>query len=264
MIFKRIIAAVACIGAMAVSAGSPANAMPAQPATVAPHDFVLMSSTDPAIHHDIRYFTAHNFVGRRIAGYVEPLCILTKRAATALSAAAREVRRHGYAIKVYDCYRPTRAVADFVAWSEDLTDQRMKAEFYPSLEKSVIFNEGYIANPSSHSRGSTVDLTLVRIPARVQPPYLPGQRLQPCTAPAGQRFPDNSVDMGTGYDCFDSFANTRDPRITGAPMENRLLLDRAMTNAGFKNLDLEWWHYTLNDEPYPNTYFNFPVAKSSL
>jgi D-alanyl-D-alanine dipeptidase len=249
----------AAVAAVALAAAVAAQAAPVA-RTQTPAGFVAVSQTDPSILHDIRYATDHNFIGRPIDGYRQPLCILTKQAATALSKAQRAVRKQGYTLKVYDCYRPQRAVDDFVEWAEDTGDQRMKTEFYPALDKSVLFEQGYIATKSGHSRGSTLDLTLVKVPPRPQPAYRPGRPLVPCTAGVRQRFPDNTIDMGTGYDCFDTLANTLDPRITGAPRANRLLLKTAMTDAGFTNFDLEWWHYTLNNEPYPDTYFNFPVG----
>jgi len=227
--------------------------------------FVAVSRTDQSILHDIRYHGHHNFLGRPVDGYRDPLCILTREAATALAKAQRTVRRLGYTIKVYDCYRPQRAVDDFVRWAADPADTATKREFYPDLDKSVLFELGYIAERSGHSRGSTLDLTLVKLPPRGQPPYIPGVTpLVPCYAPVRQRFPDNTVDMGTGYDCFDPLANTLDPRITGAPLRNRLILKNAMEGAGFTNYPLEWWHYTLAGEPYPDTYFDFPVSRRSV
>jgi zinc D-Ala-D-Ala dipeptidase len=252
---RIVMAAVALLATATLPAPAAAAAIQHAP----PQGFVVVARADPSILSDIRYATSHNFIGRPIAGYREPLCLLTRPAATALSKAQRAVRRLGYTLKVYDCYRPQRAVDDFVAWAEDLGDQRMKREFYPAVDKAVLFEEGYIAARSGHSRGSTLDLTLVKLPPRPQPAYRPGQRLVPCTAPRALRFPDNTIDMGTGYDCFDPLANTLDPRVTGAPLANRLLLKDAMTAAGFRNYELEWWHYTLNGEPYPDTYFDFPV-----
>jgi D-alanyl-D-alanine dipeptidase len=221
--------------------------------------FVVLRDVDPTIQHDIRYYTAHNFVGTRIDGYRAPLCILTKQAAKALRTVQREMLKQGYTLKVYDCYRPQRAVDHFVRWARDLADQRMKAEFYPRVDKTRLFEDGYIAEKSGHSRGSTLDLTIVKLPARHQRPYVPGERLVDCAAP--NRFPDNTVDMATGYDCFDTLSHTDDPRVTGQARENRQLLKAAMVSAGFRNLAEEWWHFTLNDEPFPDTYFNFPVAR---
>ena len=140
----------------------------------------------------------------------------------------------------------------------------MKAEFYPHVDKRVVFKEGYIATKSGHSRGSTMDLTLVRLPARPEAHYRPGQNLVSCTAPAWQRFRDNSIDMGTGYDCFDPLAHTYNGRVKGKQRANRLMLREPMIAAGFKGLKEEWWHFTLRDEPFPETFFDFPVARSAL
>jgi D-alanyl-D-alanine dipeptidase len=236
----------------------------ATPEPKAPKDFVALSTVDPTIIQEMRYFTRHDFVGERIDGYEQPICILTRPAAEALHQAQTTLRRQGYSLKVYDCYRPQRAVDHFVRWAEDLNDQSMKAEFYPNVDKTRLFADGYIAEKSGHSRGSTMDLTIVKLPARPTHPYVPGQPLVPCYAPQEQRFPDNSIDMGTGFDCFDTLAHTLDPRIQGQQRANRLLLKSTMEKAGFVNLAEEWWHYTYQPEPYPNTYFNFPVSRKSL
>ncbi|OKI81612.1 D-alanyl-D-alanine dipeptidase [Micromonospora sp. CB01531] len=230
----------------------------------APADFVDLTAVDPGIRTDIRYATAHNFVGRPITGYAEPLCLLTRAAAEALHRVQAAALAEGRSLKVYDCYRPQRAVDDFVAWAKTPGEQQMKAEFYPDVPKTRLFADGYIGAPTAHSRGSTLDLTLVPVPTPDQPAYVPGQPLQPCTAPAGRRFPDNSVDMGTGFDCFDPRAHTADARITGPARADRELLKRLMTAQGFENYPREWWHYRYRDEPYPDTYFDFPVARSSL
>lgn len=213
---------------------------------------------------DIRYKTAHNFVGRPVNGYVEPLCIVTRPAVQALKVVQAGLRRRGLSLKMYDCYRPQRAVDHFAAWAEDLGDTLTKAEFYPDVDKTTLFEDGYISYRSGHSRGSTVDLTIVRLPAAPQRPYVPGEPLVSCYAPVSRRFPDNTIDMGTGYDCFDPRANTFDPRIAGRPLANRLQLRDAMVAAGFRVYDLEWWHFTLVGEPFPDTYFDFPVARRSL
>ncbi|MET8233926.1 M15 family metallopeptidase [Micromonospora sp. NPDC005298] len=226
--------------------------------------FVVLSDVDPRIRTDIRYAGAHNFVGRPIAGYHEPLCLLTRQAAEALRRAQDAALAGGHSLKVYDCYRPQSAVDDFVAWSKRPGEQQTRAEFYPDVPKDRLFADGYVGAPTAHSRGSTLDLTLVDEPAASQPPYRAGQPLVACTAPRGQRFDDNSIDMGTGFDCFDPRAHTADSRITGTARENRLLLRRLMTDAGFVNYDREWWHYRLRDEPYPDTFFAAPVARSSV
>jgi len=216
------------------------------------------------ILNDIRYTTQHNFVGRRIHGYRDPLCILTRPAAEALARAQRAVLARGYSLKVYDCYRPQTAVDDFVRWAERLHDDRMKSEFYPEVDKAQLFEDGYIAARSGHSRGSTIDLTLVELPAAAQPRWRPSMGLVPCYAPYEERFPDNSIDMGTGYDCFDTLSHTLDPRVQGQARRNRVLLKSTLEAVGFANYPNEWWHYTLADEPFPNRYFDFPVSRRAL
>ncbi|ALV49097.1 D-alanyl-D-alanine dipeptidase [Streptomyces althioticus] len=245
----------------ATAAAAPARATPEPKA---PRDFVALHSVDPTILHEIRYVTQHNFVGERIDGYRQPLCILTRPAAEALRTAQRRLLPQGYSLKVYDCYRPQRAVDHFVRWGEDLDDQTMKAEFYPNVDKTRLFADGYIAEKSGHSRGSTVDLTLVKLPAQPTRPYRPGEPLTPCFAPKDERFPDNSLDMGTGYDCFDTLSHTLDPRITGEQRANRTLLKSTLEDLGFVNLAEEWWHYTFKPEAYPDTYFDFPVSHRSV
>ncbi|MCD9877259.1 M15 family metallopeptidase [Streptomyces guryensis] len=257
---RGLIAALAAL--LAVTAAS----APAQATTEpkAPKDFVALRTVDPTIIQEMRYFTPHNFVGERIDGYRQPICLLTRQAAEALHKAQLRLLRKGYSLKVYDCYRPQRAVNHFVRWAEDLHDQAMKGEFYPNVDKTRLFEDGYIAEKSGHSRGSTMDLTIVKLPAKPTRPYHPGEPLVSCYAPKGERFPDNSVDMGTGFDCFDTLAHTLDPRIQGEQRANRLLLMSTMEGLGFVNLAEEWWHYTYKPEPYPDTYFDFPVSWKSL
>jgi D-alanyl-D-alanine dipeptidase len=257
---RPLLAAATSLLALALTA--PAARAAAEPE--APEDFVALRTVDPTILQDIRYFTPHNFVGERVDGYQQPLCILTRPAAEALHKAQTELLQRGYSLKVYDCYRPQRAVDHFVRWAKDLDDQRMKTEFYPQVDKTRLFTDGYIAEKSGHSRGSTMDLTLVELPARPTRPYHPGEPLVPCYAPQSERFPDNSVDMGTGYDCFDTLSHTDDPRITGTQRANRQLLKDTLQALGFVNLPEEWWHFTYKPESYPDTYFDFPVTSKSL
>jgi len=256
----------ALLALAAIALGAPAAAPAAgKKPRKAPAAFVSLHDVAPSILLDIRYFTRHNFVGRRIHGYRAPMCILTRDAAEGLARVQQAVVAQGYTLKVYDCYRPQRAVNDFVRWARRLRDQRMKREFYPRVDKSRLFADGYIAERSGHSRGSTVDLTLVKLPARRQPKWTRGRfGLVSCFAPYDERFPDNTVDMGTGYDCFDTLSHTLDPRIQGVQRENRLRLKTAMEAAGFTNYENEWWHYTLADEPFPDRYFNFPVSRRAL
>jgi D-alanyl-D-alanine dipeptidase len=226
--------------------------------------FVALRDVAPTILEDMRYTTSHNFVGRPIRGYEEPVCLLTREAAEALARVQSAVRRRGYTLKVYDCYRPQRAVDHFVAWARRLNDDRMKAEFYPRVDKRNLFSDGYIARRSGHSRGSTVDLTLVKRPPRRQARYRRGQRLVDCAAPQGERFRDNSIDMGTGFDCFDPLSHPFNGRVRGRQRRNRLLLRHAMVREGFQGLPTEWWHFTLRAEPYPDTFFDFPVRRRSV
>ncbi|MFI7385879.1 M15 family metallopeptidase [Streptomyces sp. NPDC049813] len=244
-------------------AAAPATAR-ATPGPEAPEEFVALRDVDPTIIQEMRYYTAHDFVGERIDGYEKPMCILTEPAAKALRHAQRRLLRTGYSLKVYDCYRPQRAVDHFVRWAKDLDDQKMKAEFYPRVDKTRLFADGYIAEKSGHSRGSTVDLTVVKLPARPTRPYVPGERLSACYGPKKDRFPDNSLDMGTGFDCFDTLAHTDDPRIQGVQRANRDLLRDALARQGFVNLPEEWWHFTYKPELYADTYFDFPVSRRSL
>ncbi|MFD9292279.1 M15 family metallopeptidase [Streptomyces sp. NPDC060030] len=260
----RTLRALAAAGAalLAVTAAAPAAA--ARPEPKAPPEFVDLRSVDSTIITEMRYTTAHNFMGEPVDGYRQPACILTRPAALALRTAQRSLLRQGYSLKVYDCYRPQRAVDHFVRWAKDLDDQAMKDEFYPLVDKTRLFEDGYIAEKSGHSRGGTVDLTLVKLPALPTRPYEPGEELAPCYAPRSERFPDNSVDMGTGYDCFDTLSHTDDPRVQGAQRANRQFLKSTLTSLGFVNLAEEWWHFTYKPELFPDTYFDFPVARRSV
>ncbi|MFJ2740910.1 M15 family metallopeptidase [Streptomyces sp. NPDC087440] len=263
---RRIGSALCGLGAAALAlctvAAAPSS--PARPEPKAPEAFVSLRSVDPTILQDMRYATAHTFLGERVTGYRQPVCLLTRPAAEALRTAQRTLLRQGLSLKVYDCYRPQRTVDHFVRWAKDLDDTTMKREFYPRVDKSRLFADGYIAEKSGHSRGSTVDLTIVRLPARPTRPYVPGERLVPCFAPQQERFRDNSLDMGTGYDCFDTLSHTDDPRVTGVQKAHRQLLKRTLAARGFTNLPEEWWHFTHKPELFPDTYFDFPVSKRSL
>jgi D-alanyl-D-alanine dipeptidase len=262
---RRTLLALLALAALTLASPAAADARKDPKPRKAPPEFVSLHDVDPSILLDVRYFTNHNFVGRRIHGYRAPMCILTRPAAEGLARAQAALVPQGYTLKVYDCYRPQRAVNDFVRWARRLRDQRMKREFYPRVDKTRLFADGYIAERSGHSRGSTMDLTLVELPARSQPRWRRGTfGLVPCFAPYRERFPDNTIDMGTGYDCFDTLAHTLDPRIQGVQRQNRLLLKSAMEAAGFTNYENEWWHYTLADEPFPDTFFDFPVSARAL
>lgn len=224
-----------------------------------PARFVDVKKHVPSIQVDMRYYTAHNFVGERIDGYNAPKCLLTIEAADALKKVQADLASFSLSLKIYDCYRPQRAVNHFVRWAKNVNDVRTKKEFYPTVDKTRLFADGYIAERSGHSRGSTVDLTIVPLPTPAGETYRPGQELFPCFLPAAKRFGDNSLDMGTGFDCFHVRAHTANKDIGTGQRINRLLLKSLMEKHGFVNYELEWWHFTLKREPFPDTYFDFPI-----
>lgn len=241
-------------------APSPPKLRQAEPLPGMPADFVRLRDVLPGAVFEMRYAGHHNFTGAPVPGYTAPECWVTRAAAAALTRAQRSATRRGYTLKFYDCFRPQRAVDEFVRWAAD-DSTTTKREFYPSLAKDDLFPQGYIAAKSGHSRGSTVDVTLVPADDGPSPDWEPGDRQVRCTAPAAKRFPDTGIDMGTGFDCFDPLANTADPRISATARANRDLLGAVMNKAGFTNLPEEWWHYTLRDEPYPDTYFDSEITR---
>lgn len=224
-----------------------------------PDSFVDIQTMIPEVVMDIRYYGPHNFVGERVDGYLAPKCFLTKDAAQALNNVQKDLAPYSLTLKIYDCYRPQRAVDHFVRWAKEIKNTKTMLEFYPTIDKNNLFKDGYIDSKSGHSRGSTVDLTIVPLPAPGQTDYIPGQKLSECYLPAEQRFGDNSIDMGTGFDCFHELSNTANANIGRQQKMNRLLLKSLMEKHRFKNYDKEWWHYTLKNEPYPDTYFNFVI-----
>jgi D-alanyl-D-alanine dipeptidase len=228
-------------------------------ADVMPDTFVHIEEVIPDALLDIRYFGEHNFLGVNVDGYYASTCILTRQAAQALANVQKDLAPFNMTLKIYDCYRPQQAVDHFVRWAKDIDDTKTKKEFYPTVDKRNLFRDGYIAERSGHSRGSTVDLTIVPLPAPIQPAYKAGDPLKECYLPAGVRFADNSLDMGTGFDCFHQLSHPENKDLGPQQRSNRLLLKTLMAKYGFRNLPEEWWHFTLNNEPYPDTYFNFPV-----
>jgi zinc D-Ala-D-Ala dipeptidase len=200
-----------------------------------PDSFVDAATVAPALIVEARYATSHNFVGVPIDGYDRPMCYLTKPAAAALAQVVADLEPHGLTIKVFDCYRPERAVAHFVRWARNLQDVRMKPEFYPNVDKRTLFRDGYIAARSGHSRGSTADLTLAR------------------------RSDGHELTMGTPFDFFSPRSWPADKSISAEAQANRALLAQAMRKRGFRPYDKEWWHFTLRHEPYPQSYFDVPV-----
>ena len=217
-------------------------------------NFVNITDVVPDVILEIRYFGTYNFVGNRIDGYMQPTALLTRQAAEALKAVSDDVKAQGYRLKIFDAYRPQRAVDNFVRWAKDESDVRMKQYFYPDLEKNLLFPQDYIAEKSGHTRGSTVDITLFDMTT------------------------EKEVDMGGTFDWFGveshpdfcgnpetgKYTGGKSPKgrsITKQQFENRMILRQAMLRHGFKPLSSEWWHFTLKDEPFPDTYLNFPVKE---
>ena len=208
--------------------------------TMDPSGFVLLADYVPNIVQEIRYYSTYNFIGERIDGYEEPCALLSIEAARALKAVSGEAFVQGYRLKVFDAYRPACAVRQFVLWGIEDQDIRMKPYFYPELQKQELFSKGYIAKQSSHSRGSAVDLTLLNMQT------------------------GKELDMGSPFDLFSEISHPDCRDITEEQYENRMLLQHLMVRSGFQPIDCEWWHFSLKDEPYPDTYFNFPVSSAYL
>ncbi|HEY6257117.1 MAG TPA: M15 family metallopeptidase [Xanthobacteraceae bacterium] len=223
-----------------------------------PSGFSYLANVEPAIREDIRYAGSHNFVGRPVAGYLAGACVLTDKAAVALRQVQAALAAEKVSLIVWDCYRPARAVRDFLGWSKMPQDARMKAEFFPNTDKRELFSLGYLASRSAHSRGSTVDLGIGQIAPL--PAYDPAAPLKPCTAPQGERFADGTIDLGTGYDCLDPLASTASPNVSATASSNRTMLRELMRRAGFRPYWREWWHFELIDEPFPQQSFDFPVV----
>ena len=198
-------------------------------------DFVEVTEAVPDVILEIRYYSTYNFVGARVDGYERPLALITREAAKSLREVSDELKAKGYRLKIWDAYRPQRAVNHFIRWAEDVQDTAMKAVFYPMVDKSLLFEQGYIYARSSHSRGSTVDLTLL-------------------DAATGKE-----LDMGSPFDWFGVESHPDYRCKLYRQSENRLILREAMLRHGFEGIDSEWWHFTLKNEPYPDTYFDFPI-----
>jgi len=227
-----------------------------------PAGFVDVATLAPTIAVSMRYAGARNFVGRPVRGYRAPRCLLSAPAAQALARVARDLGPQKLTLLVYDCYRPRRAVADFVSWGRDLDDTATRSTYYPAVPKAELFKRGYIAHRSGHSRGSTIDLTLIPLGALpLGPPAADsdGDCRTDFRTRTGAAAPDGSLDMGTTFDCFDERSHTDSPDISPAARRNRALLRAAMERQGFVNYPKEWWHFTLANEPYPDTPFDFEV-----
>jgi D-alanyl-D-alanine dipeptidase len=241
------------LGGLAAARAAPKPPPPDRP----PAGFVDLAVVAPAVVIDMRYAGSDNFLGRPARGYSEARSLLTKEAAGALAAIQRELAPFGAGLKVYDCYRPQRAVDDFVAWSRapgPATDSR----HHPDVPKRELIQRGYIAARSGHSRGSTVDLTLISgVPLRAA-----GTPPLDCRTIDGPRAPDGSLNMGTTFDCFDARAEAESDGVSPEARRNRLLLRMVMEKHGFVRYAQEWWHFTLANEPFPKTAFDFEIRRA--
>ncbi len=200
-----------------------------------PNGFVYVKDIIPQLEVDLRYCGHHNFIGKPIQGYLEPQTILTKKAAEALAKVEKELNKNNMGLKIFDAYRPQTAVNHFVEWAKDPKDTLGKFEFYPTEDKRLLFKRGYIASKSGHSRGSTVDLTIITLDNK------------------------NEVDMGSPFDFLGEISGHSYANLTSQQLKNRKTLKSIMEKHGFRAYSKEWWHYTLNNEPFKNTYFDFPV-----
>jgi D-alanyl-D-alanine dipeptidase len=224
-----------------------------------PKDFAYLRDVDPTIQQDIRYAGSDNFTGAPVPGYDAPECVLLRQVAEALKAVQADLKAKGFGLLVYDCYRPTTAVAAFVAWAKLPDDSKAKATWYPNLNKSDLFPD-YIATRSGHSRGATLDLTIEPLEASGETQAGAEAKPRACTAPQEGHAPDGSLAMGTSFDCFDVKANTGASGLTEEERNNRAMLVDAMQARGFKNYPMEWWHFTWQPEPYCATFFDFPIV----
>ena len=200
-----------------------------------PDGFVYLSDVDKTIKSELRYLSSNNFIGKPIAGYSNNRIIITKPAAINLKKIQTELLKKGFSLKIFDAYRPQQAVNHFVKWAKVLNDTLMKKEYYPEVHKSELFNMGYIALKSGHTRGSTLDVTIINLKTAKE------------------------LDMGSPYDFFGVQSHPFYPKTSKKQKENRVLLRAIMLQNNFKPYKNEWWHFTLIEEPFPNTYFNFPV-----
>ncbi len=230
-------------------------------------EFVTLTDVVPDAILEIRYYGTYNFVGCRIDGYLEPTALLTRQAAVALKAVSDDVKAQGYRLKIYDAYRPQKGVDHFVRWSENVADTLMKAFFYPDLDKSVLFEQEYIMEKSGHTRGSTVDLTLFDMSTEKEVDmggtfdwFGPESHPDFCGNPETGEYTGDMAAPHSDQGAENS-ASSRGRSISEQQFKNRMILRKAMLAHGFKPLDSEWWHFTLKDEPFPNTYFTFPVKQ---
>jgi zinc D-Ala-D-Ala dipeptidase len=221
-----------------------------------PKEFVYLRDLDPSIIQDIRYAGPDNFTGLPVPGYEAAECVLLRPVAEALKQVQADLAAQKLSLKVYDCYRPRRAVQAFVQWANDGNDSESTKRFYPRLNKNDLLATRYISSESGHSRGNAVDLTLVQLPAKLQHPFDPGKAV--CSGPAEQRAPDNSVDMGTGFDCFDARSHSGNSEISVEQQRWRRMLIAVMERHKFQNYAREWWHFTYPGDAALKSY-DFPI-----
>lgn len=222
--------------------GTMAVTIPALAESSLPQGFIRADTLIPNLVLEMRYNGNNNFIGEKIDGYTANTCIIHQNAAKALAQVQAQLSPFGLGIKIFDAYRPQMAVDHFVRWARKTADTRMKAQFYPDVDKKDLFKEGYIAAKSGHSRGSTVDITLISLDASPDPAGNPGE-----------------LPMGSEFDFFGKVSWPLSKTVTPQQRANRMLLRTVMVKNGFKPYDQEWWHFTLANEPFPDTYFNFPV-----
>ncbi len=226
--FSAILLLVSWMGFLCVQAG----------AQNLPDGFVYVEDRIPDIKVDMRYFSGNNFIGDRIDGYLSPRCILTEKATEALRKVQDDLKAFGLGLKIFDAYRPQRAVEHFVRWAKDIDDTRRKKQYYPDVKKKDLFRLGYIADKSAHSRGSCVDVTIVALDGEGQA---------------------EEIDMGSAFDFFGPLSWPSNLSVTPSQRAHRMLLQKVMDRHGFEPYREEWWHFTLRDEPFPNRIFDFPV-----
>jgi D-alanyl-D-alanine dipeptidase len=248
----RLILAIALTGP-GLSAAQTANAQ------ALPGGFVYLREIDPGIIQDIRYAGSNNFVGRPLAGYGAAECVVKREVGQLLKSVQEELSLQGLSLKMLDCYRPTRAVADMVAWSRDGRETPAQRRYNPAFSKPDLFRLGYIAERSAHSRGAALDLTLVDLKADNSATFDPTKSYADCTANVGERAPEGSVDMGTGYDCSDVKANTAAQQITSSQRRWREKLVLVMARRGFVNYSKEWWHFSLPGAG--GQAYDFPITR---
>ena len=225
-----------------------------------PQGFVYLHEVDPSILVQMRYLSDQNFIGKPLNGYKKPVVILTREAAEALAKLQQDVKKDGYTVVVYDAFRPQKTVDQFVAWGDDINDNKMKALYYPRVAKHDVFRLQYVAEKSTHTRGSTVDLSL--LPA--------GQTLKdikditPVKRTLADGFEvffldDGTLDMGTSFDLFDEASHPASQLVAQNYQKNRQYLQDKMQQYGFEGVETEWWHFTFKNEPFPDTYFDFDI-----